>query len=262
MRDDEIVIARRSPKGGITVQRLFFLAMLATTLIPLSADDIVNAKLKKIPGRSYALYVPPSPRDGEVFPLLITLHGSGRNGRSLVEKWRPLARQERIVVAGPDAIDRRGWQFPVDGPDALYFLVDEVSASVPVDKRRVYIFGHSAGAEFGLSMGLLESEYFAAVSIHAGALNSQNPDALLKTAVRKIPFQIQIGTEDSFFPLAVVRATRDRLEAAGFPVVFAELGGHNHWYYDRAASINKDAWAFLSSHSLGQDPKYQVYGSR
>jgi predicted esterase len=226
----------------------------------LQADDIVKRELKAVPGRTYVLYVPPSPRDGELFPLLITLHGSGRDGRSLVERWRPLAKQERIVVAGPDAINRQGWQIPADGPDPLYFLVDEISATVPIDKRRVYLFGHSAGAVFGLSLGLLESEYFAAVSVHAGALNDQVGDVALKAATRRIPYQIQIGTNDSFFPLARVRATRDRLEAAGFPVVYSELAGHTHAYYDRAASINKDAWAFLSSHQLASDPRYSVYG--
>lgn len=226
-----------------------------------AADDIVKRELKAVSGHTYVLYVPPSPREGERFPLLITLHGSGRDGRSLVEKWRPLAKQERIVVAGPDAINRQGWQFPADGPDALYFLVEEISAQVPIDNRRIYVFGHSAGAVFGLSIGLLESQYFAAVSIHAGALNEQGADALLKSATRKIPFQIQIGTEDTSFPLARVRATRDRLEGAGFPVLFAELAGHTHAYYERAPSINRDAWAFLSSHQLTGEPKYSVYGT-
>lgn len=102
----------------------------------------------------------------------------------------------------------------------------------------------------------------AAVSIHAGALKEKNAEALLKSAARKIPFQIQIGTQDTFFPLAVVRFTRQRLEEAGFPVLVQELGGHTHFYYDRAPSINKDAWAFLSAQRLAQDPKYTVYGLR
>lgn len=245
------------------MRAIFFSSVLLTlAVVGMTADDIVKRHLKAISGRTYALYVPPSPREGEKFPLLITLHGSGRDGRSLVEKWRPLAKQERIVVAGPDAINRQGWQFPADGPDALYFLVEEINAQVPIDKRRLYVFGHSAGAVFGLSVGLLESEYFAAVSIHAGSLNEQGGDALLKNATRKIPFQIQIGTADTFFPLDLVRATRDRLEQAGFRVVFAELAGHNHWYYDRAPSINRDAWTFLSANQLTNEPKYAVYGIR
>lgn len=241
---------------------LAIVAISCSLALTLSADDIARRNLKAIAGRTYVLYVPPSPHAGERFPLLITLHGSGRNGRSLVEKWRPIAKQERIVVVGPDALNRQGWQFPADGPDALYFLVDEIASELPIDKRRLYVFGHSAGAVFGLSMALLESEYFAAVSIHAGALNAPNPETLLKSATRKIPFQIQIGTQDPLFPLSVVRATRDRLEAAGFPVLFNELGGHDHMYYDRAASINKDAWAFLSTYRLDRDPKYAVYGTR
>ncbi len=221
-----------------------------------AADDIASHRLKAIEGRTYVLYVPPDPRPGERFPLLITLHGSGRDAASVVEKWRPLARKERVVVAGPDAVDRRGWQMLIDGPDALYFLVQEVSSRAPIDPRRIYVFGHSAGAVFGLSMGLLQSEYFAAVAIHAGALQEANADALLKSAARKIPFHIQIGTKDSFFPLPRVRATRDRLQAAGFPVTLAEIANHEHWYYDRAAFLNQQAWTFLSGFRLASDPKY------
>ena len=103
------------------MRAVFFSSVLLTLAgVGTTADDIVKRELKAIPGRTYALYVPPSSREGEKLPLLITLHGSGRDGRSLVEKWRPLARQERIVVAGPDAINRQGWQFPADGPYAQF----------------------------------------------------------------------------------------------------------------------------------------------
>jgi len=244
------------------VRQVLVATLLLCAVVGLAADDIVKRSLKAISGHTYVLYVPPSPRPGETFPLVITLHGSGRDGRSLVEKWRPLAKQERFVLAGPDALNREGWQFPADGPDALYFRRRGGEEKGPDHQRPLYIFGHSAGAVFGLSMGLLESEYLAAVSIHAGALDDKNADALMRGATRRIPFQIQIGTEDALFPLARVRTSRDRLEAAGFPVAFNELAGHSHWYYDRAASINKDAWAFLSAHRLSHDPNYAVYGMR
>lgn len=44
--------------------------------------------------------VPASVKPGTPVPLLITLHGSSRNGLSLVEKWKELADKEGFIVVG------------------------------------------------------------------------------------------------------------------------------------------------------------------
>lgn len=76
--------------------------------------------------------------------MLLLLHGSGRNGKTQVEPWLPLAKSEGIVLV------------------ALVRLTHSV-----VDERRMYVCGHSAGAIHGLGLGLLESEYFAGIAAHA-----------------------------------------------------------------------------------------------
>ena len=58
-----------------------------------------------------------------------------------------------------------------DGPLFIRHVVEAVQTDYAVDRRAMYVFGHSAGAIFGISMGVLESEYFAAVAVHAGALS-------------------------------------------------------------------------------------------
>jgi poly(3-hydroxybutyrate) depolymerase len=210
--------------------------------------------------RTYYLYVPETIKESTPAPLIVFLHGSGRNGSSLVEKWRDLAKQEGIILAGPDAIDSRQWAMTDDGPDFIHDVVDMVAAQHPVDPKRVYLFGHSAGAIHGLMFGLLESQYFAAVAVHAGALP---PQALVyaDAAPRKIPLAIWVGTSDAFFPLDAVRATRDALTTRGFSVQLTEIFRHTHDYYGRAGDINKQAWAFLKPQSLKDDPvfvKYQI----
>jgi predicted esterase len=49
----------------------------------------------------------------------VLLHGSGRNGLSLVEKWKDLASKEGIILAGPDAANPNVWSPSEDGPDFL-----------------------------------------------------------------------------------------------------------------------------------------------
>jgi poly(3-hydroxybutyrate) depolymerase len=101
------------------------------------------------------------------------LHGSNRTGNSLVEKWKDLAKKENFIIAGPDATDLSFWGTPQDGPEFLRDLVEELKSKHPINPRRVYLFGHSAGASFAIQMSLLESQYFAATAIHAGALANE-----------------------------------------------------------------------------------------
>jgi len=186
------------------------------------------------------------------------LHGSNRTGVNLVEKWKDLAKKEGIIIVGPDATDLRGWGSPQDGPDFLRDLVEELKAKQPINPRRVYLFGHSAGASFALEMSLMESQYFAATAIHAGALPKDDFE-LIEPAKRKIPISIQVGENDEYFPPEVVRKTRDALKAGGFNVELTEIPNHDHWYYDQAAKFNQTAWDFLKKFELEAEPKYQKY---
>ncbi len=120
--------------------------------------------------RTYYLFVPDSARNKPA-PLVVLLHGSGRDGRILVEHWQSLARKEGIVLAGPDATSRAGWSMRDDGPLLLRHLIEAVQTDYAIDRRRMYVFGHSAGAIHAITMGVLESEYFAAVAVHAGAVS-------------------------------------------------------------------------------------------
>lgn len=236
---------------------------LAVVLAPLSvgAADKMTKETFVSGGqtRTYYLLVPQTAKKAAPAPLLVLLHGSGRDGRSLLEKWEPLANKEGIILVGPDATTSAGWRVPEDGPDFLHDLVEMLAGQLDVDRHRVYLFGHSAGAGHALVMAVLESEYLAAVAVHAGAMH-ESAFPLIERAPRKTPIGIWVGTNDAFFPLPVVRATRDALKEGGFSPELTEIPGHTHWYYDSAGDINKKVWAFLRVHTLSGEPKYQPYG--
>lgn len=242
---------------------LLSLTLLLASVLSASSvakDDITKELIKsKGKERAYYLYVPSTLAADTKAPLIITLHGSGRNGITLVEKWKDYAKKEGIILAGPDASNSQGWSAPQDGPDFLRDLVEELKTKYPINPRRVYLFGHSAGACFAIHMSLMESQYFAAAAIHAGALRSENEFSLLDLPKRKIPISIQVGDSDAFFPLKEVRATRDALQEAGFPVDLIEIKNHDHWYYDGASKFNQTAWEFLKKHELAEEPLYQTY---
>ncbi|HEU4768624.1 MAG TPA: hypothetical protein VFS77_14675, partial [Pyrinomonadaceae bacterium] len=97
-----------------------------------AAKDDITKELITSNGktRAYYLYVP-STLKGPA-PLLVTLHGSNRNGVTLVEKWKDYAKKEGIILAGPDATNLRGWNTPQDGPDFLHDLVEELKSKHPI----------------------------------------------------------------------------------------------------------------------------------
>jgi predicted esterase len=233
------------------------LTLLLLSSLSISAKDDITKELITSNGktRPYYLYVPSTVKGPA--PLIVMLHGSNRTGVTLVEKWKDYAKKEGIILAGPDASNLAGWSWPQDGPDYLHDLVEELKSKYPINPRRVYLFGHSAGASFALHMSLMESQYFAATAIHAGSL--RDDVSMIELAKRKIPISIQVGDSDQFFPLKDVRATRDALKEAGIPVELIEIPNHDHWYYDKAAKFNQTAWEFLKKYELDAEPFYQKY---
>ena len=211
--------------------------------------------------RTYYLFVPETAVANPPAPLLVLLHGSGRNGLSLVEQWEGLAKKEGLILAGPDSTNSLMWRTLEDGPDFIHDLVEMLRQTQRIDPHRIYLFGHSAGAIHSLGLSLLESEYFAAAAIHAGAL-PEAEYAWADAATRKIPLAMWVGTDDPLFPLRAVRATRDFLTKQGFGVELTEIKGHTHNYYVRADEINKSVWQFLQKQRLDGDPKFQRHEFR
>ncbi len=202
--------------------------------------------------RTYRLFVPPA-LGSAAAPLLVLLHGSYSSGASIAARWTALAQHEGLILVAPDARDRRAWQLRADGPAFVHRLLDAVASRHAFDRCRIYLFGHSAGAVYALTLSMLESELFAATAVHAGAWRRPREFIAVPYAARAIPIAIFIGDQDEFFPLYTAKKTRDALSAAGHPVMLAIIAGHGHDYGKLAQQVNRDAWAFMStaSHRAG-----------
>jgi poly(3-hydroxybutyrate) depolymerase len=239
---------------------LISVLLLAAALCATAAAQKVRKQTIESQGkkRTYYLLVPDNLTADHPAPLLLLLHGSGRNGMSLMEKWQELGLKEGMIIVAPDSLNTEGWSSPKDGPDFLHDVISEVKAGYSIDARRLYLFGHSGGATFALYMALFESDYFAAAAIHAGALRPDDAP-IVERASRKIPIHIAVGTVDPLFPLAAVRATKDMLSKNGFDVGLTEIKGHDHNYYGISGKVNDEAWSFLKQQKLTQDPQYTQY---
>jgi poly(3-hydroxybutyrate) depolymerase len=190
-------------------------------------------------------------------PLLLLLHGAGRDGMSQIAQWNDLATKQGVILVAPDALDRK-WQMAIDGPEFLHQVVEEVRAKYPVDGRRMYVFGHSSGAVFGLYMTVMEGEYFASGGVHAGSI-FEDFYPFLDASKRKAPLAIWYGTDDPNFTPAMVNKSEAELKKHGFDIQSFEMKHHDHDYYAVAKDLNPKIWQFLSNTKLDADPSWQTY---
>jgi poly(3-hydroxybutyrate) depolymerase len=196
--------------------------------------------------RTYYSLVPDSPGP---MPLVVLLHGSGRNGQIMADAWKDLAAKEHFIVAAPDAWDSAGWSTEVDPPAFLHAVVDQVATQHAIDRGRIYLFGHSAGAVFALVLSLIDSEYYAAAAVHAGALRADEYN-LFEQAERKMPTAIWVGDSDLNSPLELVNATKKEFDRNGFALEVSVIHNHDHNYYAIEDDVNRKAWEFLKKSHL------------
>ena len=264
---------RQSKPGPLQPQRTSNLALrtvikwCAAALLLCSAFGVqAGAELKKemfqFAGqkRSYYLFIPETIESDQPAPVVLMLHGSYSDGRELTSKWIDIARRDGLILVGPNAFDWARWQIRIDTPEFMRDVIDEVARKHRIDRRRLYVFGHSGGAVYALTLGMLESEYFAGVAVYGGAWRDKSNFEALTAARRKIPVLVMVGDKDQYFPMKVVKKTVTAMEEAGHPVTLTVYRGHGHSYEDLAPVINQATWAFLKPIELEVTPHFQSYG--
>ncbi len=221
---------------------MIMLCAILLTIPALAKDKITKLSFDFSEHRRVLYVVVPERQ--EAMPVVVLLHGSGRNGEIMAQSWKDLAGREGFIVAAPDAFDPMSWGSLMDPPEFFQAVVEQVKAIHPVDESRIYLFGHSAGAAYALFLAVLDSDLFAATAVHAGALQA-NPDGLFEQANRKMPIAIWVGDRDPNFPVDVVEATRRLYAANGYEIKLNLIPNHDHNYYAISDQVNGKAWDFL-----------------
>lgn len=266
----EIYFMRRCAGMKVCAAQIFtlvlFFSWTCSTLLAGEAFPTGKVARLSIDGpdeatRSYFAYVPEGVRgsDTEV-PLLVTLAGSQAHSKLMVEKWTGIADRIPMVVVSPEPSASRSWELSADGPPFFYNLIEEIKESLPIDGRRVYLFGHSGGGTFGLVVGLLEPGYFAAVTVLSGGLPTGKGYLAVDAQERHIPILLLTGSLDSAATIA--EQTKESLLKLGFSVSLRSVFGIGHDYYRNSRFLNDAAWEFLEQQSLEYPPYWKEYNFR
>ena len=157
-------------------------------------------------GTAVRLLAPDAAKHGKPVPLVIALHGAGASENLFFDGY------------GNGAIVRlcreRGWLLVAPRTEGLVFdfpaaaLVDEISRLYAVDRKRVFVVGHSMGAMQAVRAAQGTPGLFAGVAALGGGAPVKASEAL-----KAVPFFIGVGTRD--FLLLTARALKDSLVKAG-----------------------------------------------
>jgi len=131
--------------------------------------------------RAYKLYVPKCPA-AEPMPLVVMLHGCTQDPDSFAAGTRmnTLADKEGFLVLYPaqsaTANGAKCWNWfepehqvtDRGEPSLIAGITREVASNYPVDDKRIFVAGLSAGAAMAVILGATYPELYAAVGAHSG----------------------------------------------------------------------------------------------
>lgn len=187
--------------------------------------------------RPYLLQVPSTPAVDRV-PLLLELHGRGIDAMRFDQMtgFGLLADEAGFALAMPNAVDEiwndgriqsAKWTAGPDDVGYLAAVIDDATARLPIDSRRIYVVGMSNGALMAGRLACELTERIAAIAQVAGTA-AAGLAAGYRPAL-PVPILNVHGTADDYAPYegGVRHSLRGR-------VVLRRTGG---------ASVGVDAWA-------------------
>ena len=142
----------------------------------LPAKEIVVNDVK----RKYHIFVPTNVPDRPL-ALLVLLQGGDAGSWPFAQqdRWEQLAEEEGVIIALPVG-KRKGsnegaWQLNTDAQsrqdiDYIEAMIDDISASHPIDSSKVYGVGYSLGSMFSYELACQMSTRFAAIASFAGTM--------------------------------------------------------------------------------------------
>ena len=163
--------------------------------------------------RPVDIKAPPSFDAGRDYPLIVALHGYGGNSFQHTAYFgltKLVTDGEALMIAPDGIVDTGGRQFWNADPQCCDFggknpddvgyigkLVDDVLASWPVDRNRVFIIGHSNGGYMAYRMACERPDVITGIAGLAGAAASMRASCTPERSVNVLQIH---GTLDDVVP--------------------------------------------------------------
>ena len=177
-------------------------------------------------------------------PLVLALHFGGRAfppfyGRGVLEVLvQPALESLGALIVAPDAVDS-GWGDQADEARVL-FLLDHVTSTFAVDRKRVLCTGYSMGGAGTWYFVTHHPDRFSAAIPIAG----RPPDG--EPAATKVPLYVIHSRADEVVPLAPTESYVAALRSRGAEVQLTVVDGLTHFQTDRFVEPLRDALPWLA----------------
>lgn len=194
----------------------------------------------------YRLLRPAKEENGKLYPLVVFLHGAGERGTDNetplvhgVKEFVKLRESYPCFLIAPQCPEGKRWvevdwslprhdmpATPSEPMKSLVELIDQLSAKLPVDKKRVYATGLSMGG-FGTwdLLARYPDRFAAAVAVCGGA------DEKTAALIAKTPVWAFHGAKDGAVIPDRSRHAVEAVKKAGGKVQYLEYPdvGHDSW---------------------------------
>lgn len=222
-QDEHTVSGHEAAMSGRLLARPHIPQEATTACIPPKASGLRNLNLPGADGRDVLLYVPASYDATRPSPLVLLLHGAGRDARDGINPLLPLANAAGLLLLAPDA-RLHTWDIIVGGygPDVVFIdqALAHLFAHYTIDTTHLAIGGFSDGASYALTLGLTNGNLFTHIIAYS-------PGFVASREYRGKPISyVSHGIHDTVLPIdrcgrRVVRLLR----SAGYDVDYHEFDG-------------------------------------
>ena len=224
----------------------------------------------------YEVYVPAGYSASKAWPLIVSLHGGGRQGTDGIQPtatdFASHIRNSRAsvpaIVVFPQAQPNTRFMYP-EMENLVMAELRRTIAEYHVDTNRIYLQGNSMGGEGAYRIAYRWPRTFAALVVSSGPVRvdaqigfpqeiidmdhnanpfsaAQDPYAALAAGIKHLPIWIVHGDSDQVIPIEESRRLVDALKREGAAVHYTEYPGSSH--DGTAATAYKDealyTWLF------------------
>lgn len=206
------------------------------------------------------------PPAGDTIPLLIYWHGTGSSPAEaelmLHDTFDQLMSEGGVIVALSESTQLGENTSTGTWTTGDFAIVDQIVAcaveQLPIDTRRIYTTGCSAGAIHAGVMAYQRSGYIAAAALNSGGLVQPFPLQDPGHAPNVITAHGPSGTDVVIIDFAQASLEyAHRLAAEGG---FAVDCGHTSGHCGAPIELKQALWQFLTDHPFGVDPEPYASG--
>jgi predicted peptidase len=195
-------------------------------------SHIYKGKESRIVAGKYLLYLPADyGKSKEQYPLIMYLHGGSLRGTD-VEKLRTMGlpalleedKSFPFVVVSPLCPAGEIWT----DTDMLIGIMDEVTSKYRIDKKRVYLTGHSMGGRGTWYLAYKYPERFAAIA----PMSPVSTITFWTSKLKDMPIWAFHGAKDNLAPIEESESLVKALKTEGGNIKFTTLPDRDHFILD------------------------------